>query len=67
MKEILTELYQLLFISSLVYLLYIITGLAVKAYGFFKLKNEDVKYTLTNKEKIILWISISIFLSYLIK
>ena len=67
MRDILTELYQILFIGSMVYLLYIIIGLAVKAYGFFKLKNEDVKYTLTDKEKIILWISISIFLSYLIK
>lgn len=67
MREILIELYQIIFIGAIIYMLYTITNLFIKAYGFFKLKNEDITFSLSSREKIILWISISIFISYLIK
>ena len=67
MREIITELYQIVFICSVIYLLNTFFTLLLKAYGYFKLKKEDIIYSLTVTEKIILWLSISIFLSYLIK
>lgn len=67
MREFLLELYQIIFISAIVYLFNTLFSLLLKAYGYFILKKDDITYTLTNKEKIILWISISIFIAYLIK
>ncbi len=66
MREILLELYQLIFISAIIYLFNTLFSFLMKAYGYFILKSENIVYTLTNKEKILLWISMSIFISYLI-
>jgi len=61
-----TEIYQYLFISSIIFMLYVIADLSIKMYGRFKLNKETV-FVLNKVEKIILWISISIFFTYLIK
>jgi hypothetical protein len=62
---VLTELYQFLFISSSIFMAYIVGDLVIKMYGRFKL-NKDTHFVLTSFEKIMLWISLSVFLSYLI-
>lgn len=62
--NIFTEIYQFFFISSCIYIIYILGDLIIKMYGRFKLK-ADTKFILTIFEKIMLWISITIFLTYL--
>lgn len=62
--NLITEIYQFLFISSIVFIIYIIFDLFIKAYGRFKLKNET-RFLLKKTEKILLWISIAIFFSYI--
>ena len=63
--NILTETYKFLFILSCIFMVYILGDLAIKMYGRFKL-NKDARFVLTTFEKIALWISLAIFLSYLI-
>ena len=63
--NILTEIYQFLFISSIIFMVYILGDLAVKMYGRFKLSKET-RFILTTFEKVALWISLAVFLSYLI-
>jgi hypothetical protein len=65
MTDLITEIYQFLFISSIVFIINILIDLIVKTYGRFKLKKET-RILLTKTEKIILWISIAIFFSYII-
>jgi len=62
--KIINEIYQILFISSIIFIIKIITNLSIKVYGRFKLKKET-RFTLTNIEKLILWVSLTIFLSYI--
>jgi len=62
---ILTELYQFIFISSIIFMVYIIGDLIIKMYGRFKLK-ENTRFILTKTEKILLWLSIAAFFSYII-
>ena len=64
--NIFAEIYKFLFISSIIFMVYILSDLTIKVYGRFKL-NKDTKFILTSVEKIILWISLSIFFSYIIK
>jgi hypothetical protein len=66
LTSILTEIYQALFISSIVFMIYILGNVILKAYGRFKLEAET-RFILTKDEKILLWISLTVFLSYLIK
>ena len=66
MKEFLTELYKILFIGSLTFIINMLLRLFFEAYGYFILKKEDITFILTTPEKLILWISISIFFAYLI-
>jgi hypothetical protein len=61
----LTEIYQYLFILSIVFIAYIIGDLAIKTYGRFKLQ-KDTKFVLSLAEKIILWLSIATIFSYTI-
>lgn len=61
---IITEIYQFLFIFSIIFIIYIISDLIVKMYGRFKLKT-DTRFLLSKPEKILLWISIATFFSYL--
>jgi ATP-dependent protease HslVU (ClpYQ) ATPase subunit len=66
LTKILLEIYQVLFISSIIFMIYIIGDLIIKMYGRFKL-NAETRFILSNFEKILLWISLTIFMSYLIK
>jgi hypothetical protein len=65
MKELINEIYQFLFMGAIMYVIYILATLIIKAYAYFKLE-ENVTYKVTNFEKILLWISLSIMLTYLI-
>jgi hypothetical protein len=62
--NILTEIYQFLFISSIIFMIYIFSDLVIKMYGRFKL-DKETQFVLTISEKIILWISLGIFFTYL--
>jgi hypothetical protein len=65
MSELATEIYQLLFISSITFILYVLGDLSIKVYGRFKL-NKNTKFQLTSFEKVVLWLSIGVFFSYLL-
>jgi hypothetical protein len=65
LAEVLSEIYQALFISSIIFMVYILGDLIIKMYGRFKL-NKETRFTLTNFEKFMLLISLTIFFSYLI-
>jgi len=62
---VLTEIYQFLFISSSIFMVYIFGMLAIKMYGRFALK-QNIVFELNSAEKIMLWASLAIFLSYII-
>jgi hypothetical protein len=62
---LITEIYQFLFISSIIFMVYIIGDLFIKMYGRFKLK-EETRFILTKSEKILLWLSLATFISYII-
>ena len=62
----LAELYQFGFIGSIIFMVYIIIGVAMKFYGKFVEKEDDTKFVLTVWEKILLWMSISYIFAYLI-
>jgi hypothetical protein len=64
--NILAEIFQFLFISSIIFITYTLGGLFIKMYGRFALKQEDVTFVLSKTEKIILWISLGMFFTYLI-
>jgi len=61
----LTEIYQFLFISSIIFIVYVFGDLIIKMYGRFRLKTE-ARFQLTKVEKIMLWLSLATFFSYLI-
>jgi len=63
--EILTEIYQFLFISSIIFMVYILGDLAIKMYGRFALKTE-ARFTLSKAEKVLLWLSLTTIFTYLI-
>ena len=54
---------QFLFITALLYLIYVLGDLIIKTYSRFKLKNET-RFFLTQKEKLLLWLCLSIFFNY---
>jgi len=58
--------YQFLFISSIIFMIYILGDLTIKIYGRFVLKQEDVTFILNNTEKIMLWASIAMFFTYIL-
>jgi hypothetical protein len=62
---ILSAILEFLFISSIIFIIYIIGNLIIKMYGKFKL-GENVTFVLTTFEKIVLWLSLSMFFSYII-
>ena len=59
------ETYNMIFMLSLMFMMYIVFDLIVKVIGRFYLNNETIIFKLTDKEKIILWVSLSIFFAYL--
>jgi len=61
---IINEIYKILFVASIIYIIFIIGDFIIKAYSRFKLGNETI-FTLTKQEKIMLWISLSLFFSYI--
>ena len=61
----LVELYQFGFIGSIIFMVYILIGIAMKFYGKF-VEKEDEKYVLTPWEKILLWMSITYIFAYII-
>jgi hypothetical protein len=62
---VITEIYQFLFISSIIFMIHVFSDLFVKMYGRFKL-NKETHFILTKFEKFALWISLAIFFSYII-
>jgi len=60
-----TEIYQFIFISSIIFMIYIFSDLMIKMYGRFKLKKNTI-FVLTKTEKVLLWFSIAIFLSHIL-
>jgi hypothetical protein len=63
--NLLTEIYQFLFISSIIFIIYVLGDLIIKTYGRFKL-HAETKFVLTQFEKFTLWIAIAIFFTYLL-
>ena len=61
----LAELYQFGFISSIIFMVYILLGIAMKIYGKF-VEKEDAKFVLSTWEKVLLWTSLSYIFAYLI-
>jgi hypothetical protein len=57
---------QFLFISSIIFIVYILGDLIIKVYGRFALKQENVTFVLSNTEKIMLWASIAMFFTYIL-
>jgi hypothetical protein len=64
--DIVNEIYQILFVMSIINILFVIMNAGIKFYSKLA-EDKDTKYILTNYEKICLWISVSIFFSYIIK
>jgi len=60
------EMYKLLFIGSMLYTLYVVFNLGFKIIMRFYILDENVVFKLTNTEKIMLWVSLSLLLTYLI-
>jgi len=63
--DLVTEIYQFLFISSIVFMIYVLSNLIIKTYGRFRLKN-DTKFILNKTEKVLLWISVAVFFTYIL-
>jgi hypothetical protein len=63
--DLITEIYQLLFTSSIIFIGYVLGMLLIKMYGRFALKSET-RFVLSKGEKIMLWTSLAIFFTYLI-
>lgn len=63
---IIDEVYQFIFITATIYLLLVFSDLLLKLYGRIRFKS-DVRFTQTKIEKIFFIISLSIFLTYIIK
>jgi len=66
MKEFILEIYQIIFYLSCTYYIYLVLDLLIKIFGRFKLKDDTIRFILTQNEKIILWFSTTIILSYLL-
>jgi hypothetical protein len=60
------KIYQFLFISSIIFIIYILGDLIIKVYGRFALKQENVTFVLSNTEKIMLWASIAMFFTHIL-
>ena len=64
--DLVTEIYQFLFISSIIFIVYILGNLALKMYGRFAL-GENTTFELNTFEKVVLWISVALFFTFIIK
>ena len=61
----LAELYQYGFISSIIFMVYILSGVAIKLYGKF-VEDKDTKFVLNPWEKILFWMTLSYIFAYII-
>lgn len=59
------EIYTIIFVMSIIYILYNLSDFLIKFYSRVKL-GRDTTYTTTKLEKIMLWVSIAIFFTYII-
>lgn len=59
------EIYTIIFVMSIIYILYNLSDFLIKFYSRVKL-GKDTTYTTTKLEKIMLWVSIAIFFTYII-
>ena len=51
--------------ASIIFMINILGDLIIKMYGRFRLKN-DTRFVLTKSEKILLWMSLATFFSYIL-
>lgn len=63
--DIIKEIMQFLFVLSLVYIIHIIANFMFKFFNYV-FKGGDTKFKLNNLEKILLWISMGFFFTYII-
>lgn len=61
---VISEIYQIMFIASIIIILYVVGNGVIKSYAKFKL-GVDTKIVLPKETKIILLTAIAIFISYL--
>ncbi len=64
--ELLNILWNLMFFTSIVYIINILIDLGFKIYGKFYLGEDNIQFTITKTEKIILWFSIAWVLTYVL-
>ena len=64
--DIINLLFKLLFISSIIFIINIFGDFCIKLYARFKV-GKDTVFQLTKNEKILLRLSISIFITYILK
>jgi len=65
MTKFVLELYEIGFISSILFVLFIIFDFGIKFYGRVKV-GKNTKFVLTNTGKIIFLLAIALIMSYLI-
>ena len=58
------EIYQFLFIASIIFMVHVFSDLTIKMYGRFVAKT-DTRFVLTKIEKIIFWLALTIFFTYI--
>ena len=64
--DIILELYQIIFILSTIFILSIVGRLLLRIYEKFSLRDENAKLVFEKNERLILWISLTIFFSFLL-
>jgi hypothetical protein len=64
--DLIAEIYQFLFISSIVFMIYLLGDLVIKTVGRISQKNPEIRFFFSNSKRILLWMSIAIFFSYII-
>ena len=65
LTEIFREPYQFLFVMSVLVLLHFAIKFFIRVYARVRL-NKDTRFELTDKQLILLWVAISIFITFLI-
>jgi len=64
--NLIEEIYQIFFLSSTIFIAASLVELVVKMAGRFIGNNDEIKYKPSSTQKIIVLVSLAIFLSYLI-
>lgn len=64
LQQLTLELYQILFIASILYVLYSIITFGLTLYNMFILEDSESRYVLTPKRQSYILISITIILSF---